>query len=144
MSGRVETVSAAGGRATLSIPAGALPDGVTDDSITITEEDVAETDIRVDDVPPDAVFKLEPGGLVFAQPVTLTLRIPIEGLLREYPLPLLLLVSEEGAELVDDAAFVYDLEANELVVEAVISHFSRAVLTTDKAISVEIEDLRGK
>ena len=39
---------------------------------------------------------------------------------------------------------MYDLEANELVVEAPISHFSRAVLTTDKAISVEIEDLRGK
>lgn len=71
-----QTIRSKDGRLTLKIPAGALPKG-TKVSIAIVPRSAWPKEVRRSKVKPaGAVYRLRPGGVRFAKPLTITLRVP--------------------------------------------------------------------
>ncbi len=130
------TVEAGDGSAVLSIPAGALPEGVTLEDIEIREvSDDPDLFVATEGDPPLAVFRLEPDGLQFSEPVTLTVQLQVED-----PSGQLFAVHVFGdeAELITDVESEVDPESNMLTASMQLTHFS-AVWVTYVANVFEVE-----
>ena len=108
-------VMADDGSAGLIIPDGALPAGVTVDQITMTR--------LTDDAYADALaYELQPTGLDFAVPLTLTAVVEDSS----GALPFVLAIDDEGeVSLVDGVTLEYDLETDSVAIAAPVAHFSR-------------------
>ena len=85
------TVASADGRASLTIPAGALPEGVNIGSITVAPLDPGSAP-EVGNVV--AAYRLEPSGMAFDAPVTLVLDVAVQ----PDSALLAILVSDDGVE----------------------------------------------
>lgn len=92
------TITSAGGRASLAIPAGALPPGVSAADIRLTELAPADLPQDRNGSPVRGGVRLEPDGLVFNTPVTLTLTVPTSSI----SVPVLVLFNGPSVEVVPD------------------------------------------
>ena len=112
------TVESSDGSASLTIPVGAIPSGVNPSSITMARLTAEEMDL-IGGGTAIAAYDLEPDGLEFSEPITLTLRF--------------LLIGTDNPELYVDSVLVTDIATdgltNGLVVTAEISHFSTLIVT---------------
>jgi len=116
------------GRARLLVPAGAVPSGV---DITIESADVPEG-LLAEGVTGIA-YDLQPSGLVFDAPALLTLRIPYDA--ASIPVGVAVLGDDGDFEAIPASFESHD---GELVVEAEVAHFSRAVFVLgDLRLTVE-------
>jgi hypothetical protein len=113
-------VTSADGRAQLRVPAGAMP---ADATVAITA--AAAPDALVVDGIDVVVYDLEPAGLVFDAPATLTVSLQVEA---EPGIPVVLVAVGDGPESLEEVPAEATLIGQELVVEAEISHFSMAVV----------------
>ncbi len=117
------TISTPDGRASLSVPLGALPEGMTMDDIIISESSIdidVYAELGVD--PPLAVFKLEPDGLQFSEPVTLTVELAVTDSTNRHIEASL--VSGEEVESFTDVVSELDLETNTITASMQLTHFS--------------------
>jgi hypothetical protein len=121
------------GRASLSIPAGALPPGVSASSIRIAP-------LTGTDAPqgPDvlAAYQLEPSGLRFSTPATLQIELPSGG--ANVTLPVVLNLGADGAEVAEDVAAAFHAARGMFTIRASVPHFS-PVVVTQGFISVSID-----
>jgi len=105
---------------TLEIPENALPEGITENEIVITPE----TDETEQDAP--LIYRIEPEGLQFKEPVTITFTADLAK--SDRSIPLLLHESGEGEdikmEIIDDLQVDADFDARKIIVKAPISHLS--------------------
>ncbi len=132
------TITSDDGKATLTIPKGALPEtsALKKISISRTYEQKADTGEEISKEQADAdliSYKLEPDGLKFKKPVIFTATIDrvTNGL------PFLLHFSDKNkqVELVKDLKVDIDITKNRTSVSAPIAHFSNLVLT-DRRVKV--------
>lgn len=135
-------VASAGGTIALDIPEGALPPGFDTSTIGVSTVSIAEP---LPSQPPDpgaerqpsrliAVFDLAPAGLRFLQPVTLTLRLPLD--IVSGPL-VALHASAVGIEPLVIA--LTDLPASgEVEITTTVEYFSSVLFAT---ISIDAEDI---
>lgn len=115
------------GKATLSIPDGALPEGMTPSDVfvrALESEDVFE------DEHGHIVYELGPDGTVLLAPVELTLSVPAPAPGEPWSLPVLLhwSLDENGetvVEVPETVTLAYDEASNSVLATASISHFSR-------------------
>ena len=116
------TVESEDGSAVLSIPAGALPEGVTLKDIEIREVS-ADPDLFVatEGDPPLAVLRLEPDGLQFSEPVTLTVQLQIEDPSGQI---FAIHVFGDEAEMITDVESEFDPESNTLTASIQLRYFS--------------------
>ena len=116
-------VESADGNVTLDIPAGALPAGVTAADIEIRDvSDDPDYLVETDGDPPLAVLLLEPLGLEFSQPVTLTVRdLPVVD-----PIRRLFVIHTFGndAEIITEVVSEIDPDTNTLTASIPLTHFS--------------------
>lgn len=108
------------GRRTLDIPAGALPPGVAAEDIKITDSpgmlEASDGELAL------AVILLEPAGLEFSEPVTLTVRdLPMADPLQDL---FVLHTFGDDAEIITDPVTVLDPQTNTLTASISITHFS--------------------
>lgn len=132
------------GGLSLEIPDGALPEGTSAADITITAlgaEDLpgplAGTDLR------SAFYSLEPDGLQFDEPVTLTRRFDAAGsgfdLAEGVPVPYLVLSDPAGETFEPASEQTVQVEGGEVVLSGTIEHFSFAY-AFGGTLSVRIPD----
>lgn len=117
------TITSAGGRASLTMPAGALPPGVSAADIRITELAPADLPQASNGSPVLGGVRLEPDGLVFNTPVTLTLTVPTSSI----SVPVLVLFNGPSVEVVPDLQIEARPGEGLLTLSAEISHFTDAV-----------------
>jgi hypothetical protein len=120
-----QTVRSPDGRATLVIPPAALPDGVGIEDISLTP--LASETLPGGEDQSDVLvaYTAAPSGLSFRQPVTLTLEVPLTA---GTSLPTLFHVTSEEVSPLVETRVGFDLDAQSVVVETDISHFSDFVL----------------
>lgn len=132
---------------TLDIPPGALAEDTT---ISITESPPSAWSGGMKAVNPvGPVYRLEPAGLVLAEPATITLQLSqadLPGFDLESGVPAMVLLTRStdgGWEILPEPATSIDLATDTLTVSATISHFTEAALQkTD--ISVTMDPLEVK
>lgn len=112
----------------MDIPAGALPRGVAADDIEIRDvKDSPDFLVETAGDPTLAVVLLEPLGLEFSQPVTLTVRqLPVEDPVRQL---LVLHTFGDDAELITDPVGQVDLQTNTITASIPLTHFSLVIVT---------------
>lgn len=119
---KIPTVSSADNKVTLDIPEDALPEGTTKEDIKITPMDEKVSDLKPDEEVNMIGYNLEPDGLKFEKPVTLSMTT-------EYTPDTqvqILYVSEGKFVELEDQEAVFDEEAKTVTVSAPIDHFSGA------------------
>jgi hypothetical protein len=125
-------VTSADGRARLRVPAGAMPADVT---VGITA--AAVPNALVVDATEVVVYDLEPVGLAFDVPATLTVSFPVEA---EPGIPLALVAVGDDPGSLEEVPAEALLIGEELVVEAEISHFSMAVVWVhEDRIAIDVD-----
>jgi hypothetical protein len=112
----------------MTIPKDALPVSVDPVSISV---DGPGADPKFAGTPLRAVFDLEPQGLTFNTPATLTFGLDVEA-----ALPVIFLVSEDEIEL-PPTSFYVDPQTGRVAVSVAISHFS-TVIASRGNIGLEI------
>lgn len=119
------SVESVEGLARLTIPAGALPQDFHAEQLAILPLSESELPIEPQDGLHVMGFELNPDGLAFAQPVDLTLSIPLEAFSEAVQV---LLVSGEGdAESLTIKDIEFDLQNELVLVTAELSHFSTVI-----------------
>ena len=131
----VELVHSEGGGASLAIPAGALPEGVSIEDIKIYKSPSEEEGA--------VIYTLEPSGTVFNKPVTAI--ISLDGFREEegFAMPLLSLVSGDTEEMIDEVDITIDLAANNLQIQAQITHFSYLKAKKDTMMVIVLNSPSG-
>ena len=121
------TVESEDASAVLSIPTGALPEGVTPEDIEIREvSDDPDLFVATEGDPPLAVFRLEPTGLTFAEPVTLRVTVSLEAVPGDV-VTFLATEGQEAPELVPTRLENRDEEAGTVTLVTELSHFSELI-----------------
>jgi hypothetical protein len=119
-------VESSSGTASLTIPRENLPEGTDPGSITLEALPVSDFPGSSSDPEPLMAFSLEPSGLAFAEPVYLTVQIPVEGSIQVFDV----LHLSEGGEM--DYLAVNDFELNEdstiITARIPLSHFSKLAI----------------
>ncbi|MCH7662395.1 MAG: hypothetical protein IH859_00825 [Chloroflexi bacterium] len=139
------TVTSDDGSLSLEIPPGAISEDTTI-SITLTALDDLPDDLR--DAPgADLGYRLEPDGLIFSQPVTVSLAIDSQELFTEddegvtVSTYLLFTLNEAGeVEALEDLELAVSLEEASGVLRAKLSHFSW-ITRTKGSMHVQLEKL---
>ena len=125
-----DSITSADGSLTLSVPAAALPEGTTADSITITTLASDDLDYWKEGTI-FAAYDLQPDGLEFAEPVPVTLRLPLPT--AGISFRIMLLGDLERDELDFEGVRVLGVEPDEdtgeLIVNAELSHFSNMIVS---------------
>ncbi len=122
---------------TLDVPAGSLPAGFKTDALKVTEVGKDEAPLKADDGSKIYAYKLEPEGLVFKKPVTVSLAL----VGANNTAPLVFSVSPEyGVELLDKTSVVVDQKEKKTVVSADVKHFSQIVVSRDGIFEIERPD----
>ncbi|MEZ6194562.1 MAG: hypothetical protein R3F20_02375 [Planctomycetota bacterium] len=134
-------VSSADGRLVLDIPAGALGN---DETITITAIGAADLSGTMADFAPQLAWRLEPDGLVFAQPVAITLDLgaaPAEVAgVSTFEIPAVATQSlATGFDLVDLDDIEVDLALGTVMATGTISHFSDIGVQSSHGVTVTLE-----
>ena len=123
------SVTSSDGMVTVEVPAGAAPDGIT---VTVDVGDSGSLPQQLlDSGLPVFVYELGPDGTQFAEPVTVTFRIPaaLAGFDRAVGMPLAVLASRSGDELLNVYTSVnVSLDGDVLVVSGSTDHFTQAVV----------------
>ena len=144
-------VTSADGATSLMIPEGALPSGVAATDITIRDVSAdPERFVESDGRPTLAVLLLEPGGLEFSQPVTLTVRDlaiePTEPSAEtdppiDSPPPISVThISGDNAVVVSDVVTEVDPVSNTLTASIPLTHFSWVIVTDiEKLARAEVD-----
>lgn len=134
--GMVESADKA---ARLEIAADALPQGVRPGDVRITRIQPERSLVEAQTGKPALGYQLEPDGLRFTKPVTISLKVPVS----EGRLPLLVLVSGGSLELLQAKSQV-DLAAGTATVTATVTHFSEVydVLSPFRAAITDPSDKR--
>lgn len=124
----VSVVASADGIVTVEVPAGAAPGGI---AVTVDAGDPGSLPQELRDSGlPVFVYELGPDGTQFAEPVTVTFRIPaaLAGFDPAVGMPLAVLASRSGDELLDPYESVdISLDGDVLVVSGSTDHFTEAV-----------------
>ena len=132
-SNRVEA-TANGVSATLTIPDAALPEDAG--QIRVRAADLEDFQARLEGATAIASFAFEPDGLTFERPAMLTLRVPldlIEGV------AFLIEEDADGATIADELELLIDEEADEVVIELPVEHFSSKTLVTSGYIHTDLQ-----
>lgn len=135
-SAEVIHVTSSDGSASLDIPIDALPAGIAPDSVKIAKVDAKDLDISFGDETPSVTYDLQPSGLRFTKPVTMT--VEIAGSLDS--IPTVWLVSEDGLEPVGDVRVSVDAEAGVVLLSAPIQHFSSFVVRESSIFKVKLSN----
>lgn len=123
-SNKVLYVTSSDGSAKLTIPSSALPDGTKLEDIKITKKKYEELPIEKLDQSQITAYSLEPDGLKFVEPVS----VSISGTLQDGSIPILYHISDSGeSENLKKTHVTVDLEKKTASVSADITHFSDIV-----------------
>ena len=117
------------GTAHLEIPIGALPTGVAYSDITI-KNITAESELN--DPAESQVYDLQPHGLQFIEPVTISFErrteIEIDGDIR---IPVLHHRFEDTVEIIAETTYAFDFSRKQMNISADIDHFSNMLIDWD-------------
>jgi hypothetical protein len=136
------TVTSSDGQATLNVPVGSLPEGVTPEDLQLVPLDVSQVVTVLDGGPaPMAAYELQPDGLQFNGPVTLTIRRPLTDFNRPMVVHHLSGANYDKVELISDLE-IHAMDASTGEVAFEVTHFSTVVL--DWALGLEYKSTPGR
>lgn len=110
--------------AELQIPPTALPEGVNVDDVSITKVPEAETALVFEGEGQFYEYHLEPDGLEFSEEVMFNVTLKNVN----DTIPIVLQITENSVEMVNNTWVDIDLENNTIVVSAPLTHFSRILV----------------
>ncbi len=105
---------------TLDIPAGALPAGVAPEDLSITDGSANPAFQPTSGPEPLLVLQLEPSGVRFAEPVTLTTQVALPS----GAAPIVILISDNDVEAVPGVTLAFDAESDLTTLAIPLPHFS--------------------
>lgn len=127
--------------ATLNLPPGSLPSGVQADALKIMEAVKDEAQLKAADGSEISIYKLEPDGLVFKKPVTVSFTFAKVG----DAVPLIFFISPENdIELLGKTSIVIDRKTKRTAVSVDIGHFSNIAVSWGGLFEVEMPDITNK
>lgn len=122
--GESYTVVSKDGTTSLSIPLDALPEGVSASDLSISSVGVGDVPEKWRWLGGDYAFKLDPDGLRFSAPVSVSMTIPaVSG-----KTPIVYFMNEEEGEQLHDVDLTYDAKANTVTAVVQVSHFSWTII----------------
>ena len=121
---RAGNVTSSDGSIELAIPEDALPAGVSLEDIKINKLSDTESGVTLDGEAPLLAYALEPRGIEFNTPISVTLTADLS----DSPFPVLYNVSEKKISIVQNLSIEEDSEGNPIALHGELNHFSTLVL----------------
>ncbi|MBI4140513.1 hypothetical protein HY485_01605 [Candidatus Woesearchaeota archaeon] len=119
----------------LDVPDGALPEEASIEDIRLNLVDIEEIPEKWKWLEGDSAFRLEPDGIEFKEPVTVTITAPAQ----DGTIPRLYLVNEENAEELKDVQVSFNPVTQTVTAVAKLSHFSTIIYRKKASVKTVLE-----